>query len=242
MDWQAQFFIYCERGTDPSFWAEPLNALSNAAFVLAALVAYWNFRRLHRQGAIECTLIVLVGIIGIGSFLFHTTATRWAVLADTMPIGIFMLAYVLYTARHLLKVTMSVVIAAGGVFAATIWAASQIPCPPELLPLTIAAGRGCFNGSNTYMPALLALLICYAALAVKKHPSRLKILAASATLAVSIVVRTVDLELCAATDVAGRALGTHFLWHLLNAVTLYLLLAVAVQNAAPGCASEPNHS
>ena len=27
-----KIFAYCERGLNPGFWAEPLNAISNAAF------------------------------------------------------------------------------------------------------------------------------------------------------------------------------------------------------------------
>jgi hypothetical protein len=36
--------IYCER-TDPSFWAEPVNALTNIAFLLAAALAFCAWRR-----------------------------------------------------------------------------------------------------------------------------------------------------------------------------------------------------
>jgi len=35
MDWSAPIDLYCER-TDASFWAEPANALTNAAFLIAA--------------------------------------------------------------------------------------------------------------------------------------------------------------------------------------------------------------
>ena len=31
MDW-SKVYSYCERGGDPGFWAEPLNAISNGAF------------------------------------------------------------------------------------------------------------------------------------------------------------------------------------------------------------------
>ncbi|MBN9447463.1 MAG: pyridoxal-phosphate dependent enzyme, partial [Bosea sp.] len=72
---------YCER-TDPSFWAEPLNAWSNGAFLLAALaglILLWRVRRADWPVAI---LIALVFAIAIGSFLFHTMPRRWTLLAE----------------------------------------------------------------------------------------------------------------------------------------------------------------
>ena len=52
MDWDARIFRYCERGGDAAFWAEPVNAATNAAFIIAALLAlrellrdYWAQRR-----------------------------------------------------------------------------------------------------------------------------------------------------------------------------------------------------
>ena len=40
MAWSRIVDGYCERaGTDPNFWGEPLNAVTNIAFILAALWA-----------------------------------------------------------------------------------------------------------------------------------------------------------------------------------------------------------
>lgn len=38
MDWTQAIDIYCER-TDADFWSEPINALSNAAFMVVGLFA-----------------------------------------------------------------------------------------------------------------------------------------------------------------------------------------------------------
>ncbi|MBU1211044.1 MAG: hypothetical protein KJ587_07200 [Alphaproteobacteria bacterium] len=38
--WHDRIYSYCERAGDGSFWAEPLNAWSNGAFHLAALMAF----------------------------------------------------------------------------------------------------------------------------------------------------------------------------------------------------------
>ena len=84
---------YCER-LGPEFWAEPLNAVSNAAFLIAAGVAWILARRSGRDGdwAVRALVINLFAI-GIGSFLFHTFAQRWSGAADVLPIMLFILLY-----------------------------------------------------------------------------------------------------------------------------------------------------
>ena len=81
MDWNAQVDGYCER-LAPGLWAEPWNAVTNLAFVLAAI---WVWRR---GGDVPVrVLAAILFVIGIGSGLFHTFATRWAGVADVLPIG-----------------------------------------------------------------------------------------------------------------------------------------------------------
>ena len=84
-------FGYCER-IDGSFWAEPLNAVTNVAFLVAALAGFWLWRRQGGRDAVTLVLIGLVFAIGIGSFLFHTIPNRWTLLADVVPIQFFAFA------------------------------------------------------------------------------------------------------------------------------------------------------
>jgi hypothetical protein len=63
--------IYCER-LDPSFWAEPINALTNLAFIA---VGFGVLRGSSQSGK---TLGLLPLLIGFGSPAFHTFATAWA--------------------------------------------------------------------------------------------------------------------------------------------------------------------
>ncbi len=234
MDWSAQLFHYCERGTDPSFWAEPFNAVSNAAFIVAASVAALQFRA-HRlangpsngDSAVQ-SLIALVFAIGVGSFLFHAYATRWASVADTAPIGIFMLAYIVFALRRFLALPWLWIALALATFLLSMRIAGAVTCGPELLPITSAAGRSCMNGSLGYAPAFLALLILAMGLAVVRHPAAKLIAAATLVFAVSLTFRTLDFEVCAMTEFLGRVRGTHALWHITNAVLLYLLLRAAI--------------
>lgn len=84
--------IYCER-TSPAFWAEPANAITNLAFIAAAIWAYATARRRSEPNPLVWTLIALAAAIGVGSFLFHTVATVWAGLADMLPIWVFVALY-----------------------------------------------------------------------------------------------------------------------------------------------------
>ena len=91
MDWFEKRDQYCER-LDAGFWAEPLNAVSNAAFIIAGLLLLAQWRKSPRPLSV-LLLIFNVLVIGIGSFLFHTFANRWSELADVLPITIFIHIY-----------------------------------------------------------------------------------------------------------------------------------------------------
>jgi hypothetical protein len=232
MNWTDQLFLYCERGTDPSIWAEPMNAVSNGAFIIAAL---FGARQLAAQPArnagyaAEWTLVALAGLIGVGSFLFHTFATRWAVLTDVGAILIFTMGSIGYVVRRFIGASWLSVVVALAVFVAALAAFQRLPCSPALLPVTSASGRSCLNGTLGYAPVLVALVFYGSRLVLRGHPAGRLIAAAAAVFAISMVLRTVDIEVCALSKVFGRERGTHSLWHVLNAVTVYCLLAAAIR-------------
>nr|WP_272209984.1 ceramidase domain-containing protein [Marinicella sp. W31]MDC2875834.1 ceramidase domain-containing protein [Marinicella sp. W31] len=82
--------LYCER-TAAGFWNEPVNALTNLAFILAALIAWPTAWHRPQRSLIEMTVIALVAAIGVGSFLFHTLATPLSGALDVIPIWLFFL-------------------------------------------------------------------------------------------------------------------------------------------------------
>src|SRR5262245_6566510 len=145
MGWAEQIFLYCERGHNPAFWAEPLNALTNAAFIIAAALATVDFLRQPRGtvGIAEAGLIAIV--IVIGSFLFHTFATRWAQVADWGPIIVFMLAYLAYAARRLLGLNWALVAVCLVGFYLAVHYIGRVSCAPSFLPVTAQAGARCLN-------------------------------------------------------------------------------------------------
>ena len=99
MDWFSQIDIYCER-TDFSYWSEPLNALTNFFYLAGAIWAWW--RNPEPEVRINRVLAVLLGLIAIGSYLFHTHATVWASTADVVPIALFILVYLFAVNRDVI--------------------------------------------------------------------------------------------------------------------------------------------
>jgi hypothetical protein len=61
---QELLHMYRERSGDPAFWAEPLNALSNASFVIAAAFALDFAIQKRAWKPTTLALIVIAGLIG----------------------------------------------------------------------------------------------------------------------------------------------------------------------------------
>jgi hypothetical protein len=215
-----RLFIYCERGGDPGFWAEPLNALTNGAFVVAGIAALVMIVRQDagRRRAVDVWLAALVCIIGVGSFLFHTLATGWAALADTVPIGVLMLSYLVMAERKFLGLSWWWTTLGVAAFLCAMVAVRYVPCD----------GGACLNGTIGYLPALVAMVLVGGWLAVRRQRTGLTLLAGTAVFAVSMTFRSLDRALCDDTAVGDGMIGLHFMWHLLNAVALFILVRAAV--------------
>ena len=229
-----KIFAYCERGLDPDLLAEPVNAVTNAAFIVAGLAALVLIRRQPPQGRrlVHIVLAILVIAIGIGSFLFHTHATRWAAIADVAPIGVFMLLYFGVAMRSLLRLPLGWAVALTAAFAVCLWAAGRITCGPGGVVEFAGDGGRCLNGSVGYLPALVAMVAIGAVLALKRHPAARSLFLASGIFAVSVTFRSLDQVLCPQTNIAGYLLGTHFLWHTLNGLMLFVLARALIANAS----------
>jgi hypothetical protein len=211
-----------------------LNALSNAAFIIAALFATRDYLAAppERRTLGAVLLVALTYVIGLGSFLFHTYATRWASLADQIPIALFMLAYFGFLLRRFLGLNWIFVALGLAAFYGSIKFAGSLPCNyGELLPITARTGARCLNGTVGYVPAFHALVISSAVLA--SHPAGRSIALASVVFLVSMTFRTLDIELCELTRLGGHLRGSHFMWHVLNGLTLYILLRAAIRYGSP---------
>jgi Ceramidase len=94
--------LYCER-IMPGLWSEPLNALSNLSFFIAAW-AIWKLAQRQKKVPISIwVLIILAVAIGTGSSLFHTFATGWASLLDMVPILLFQLCFLWFYSNQVMR-------------------------------------------------------------------------------------------------------------------------------------------
>jgi hypothetical protein len=232
----ATIFDYCERGLDPAFWAEPLNAITNGGFILAALAgAALIVKSPPAERSAWPVFFVLNFIaIGVGSFLFHTVPNATTVAADTGPIGVFMLTYLVYALRRFAGAPWLVVAGAIAAFLAAMAMAFNMHCWEGhvgfRLDMPPGAQGKCLNGSLGYGPALAALWLIAGWLALKGHRAAPLIFAAAAAFLVSLTFRSLDQLICDDWVILGHRIGAHFVWHLLNSLTLFLLLLASIKH------------
>ncbi|MEL6566394.1 MAG: ceramidase domain-containing protein [Pseudomonadota bacterium] len=204
---------YCER-LGPGYWAEPVNALTNAAFVLAAL---WMWRRSVGVPMARALAVVLFAI-GVGSYLFHTHAQVWAAIADVVPIAVFILLYLFAVNRDVWGMPL---------WAALLGTVLFLPYAAVTIPLwqTVPV----FGVSAGYMPVPTLILI-YAALLWSRWPQVARgFVIGAGILLLSLTARSVDETLC-----AQLPLGTHFAWHILNGIMLGWMIEVYRRHALEG--------
>lgn len=230
IDWNAPITgAYCER-TDPGFWGEPLNAASSLLVVVVSVITFVHVLRSRSVSPGLVALMALAVAIGIGSFLWHTFATRWAELADVLPIWGFVALYGAAVLRNSLR-------------------------PPFALPLAIAAGLLVFSagmglslrdtqmvddtvsGSTQYLPALFVVLATGRMVWNEKPPSFRLILLAGVLFVFSFVFRSLDLPLCQVFP-----MGTHFLWHVSNCLAFGVLLTALIRYPLVGKAASAAQS
>lgn len=200
--WLTAVNIYCER-LDASFWAEPVNALTNLAFMAAA----WLIWRQAEKGTGARFLAICVALIGVGSFLFHTFGNRLTGLLDVAFIAVFLVAFAYLLPRTTWAQTrwrsaLSVLLTLGVIALVTRilghWQQDLPWVPPGL-----------------YVGAWLSLLI-YATLTHNRRLFVARYLWLGAGIfVVSLTARQLDTPLC---DQTG---GLHWLWHLCNAAVLW---------------------
>ncbi len=211
MNWEyltAKVDIYCER-MDASYWSEPLNAITNGAFLIAALICW---RMLQGKTDFGAKLLTAnLALIGIGSYLFHTHATEWAQLTDVIPIQAFILIYVYLATTRLLELPW--------------WAgaASVVGFFPYAAGLAILINGlfGSLNGSVGYIPVAILIAIYGLILLGKDKHTGLGLLIGAGILSLSLVFRTIDETVCPSLPI-----GTHFLWHTLNGIMLGWMIFV----------------
>jgi hypothetical protein len=203
---------YCER-TGPGLLAEPLNAITNSSFLIAAWFAWFLAHRLGRISPGVLILIWLSVSVGIGSALWHTYATAGTLILDIIPILIFLVWFFWLYMRTVARMPTPWVLAIIAAFLVTSTLAERF--------------AGLLHGALYYTPALILLLALGVLHARKRAAARYTLLVASGVYALALFFRTIDLEVCSAIPI-----GTHFLWHSLNGLAAYLAMRCVILSRA----------
>ena len=201
--------IYCER-TGPEFWSEPVNALTNIAFILSSffLSVYLIKKRSIKSDLVNWVFIILIFLIGLGSWSFHTLANSFSLFSDIVPIGIFIILYTWFTFQRLVYIN---------------WFFPYIAVA-SIIITSILLSFVPLYGSQSYLGALLFLFLVgvYCKIFTNLKFSSSLILA-SFILFLSIIFRTIDMHIC------GYFLfGSHFIWHILNSILLFIVTKVMI--------------
>jgi hypothetical protein len=156
-----------------------------------------------------------VALTGVGSFLFHTVATRWAEWGDVIPIVAFMLSYIWFVMTWL--------------FAFSLWTKALVIAGFSVVTLSLEAGvpATVLWGGALYVPTLFVAVAAAVALRRVRHPAAGAMAVAVGTFFLAFAMRCLDSPLCGVLPT-----GTHFLWHLLDATFLYLLVRLAILHGA----------
>ena len=211
--------LYCER-LGPEFWAEPLNALTNAGFLVAAWLVWRLAARLPgRTPSSTQLLITLLATIGVGSFLFHTLAVTWAMWADVIPIFLYQLWFLVLYLRRVVRLRPLPCTAWVLVFLGASWGSASLPLH-------------WLNGSLSYGAAfvMLAGMAVFHWRSRQREPQALAL--ATLLFTASIAFRSLDMLAC-----DWLSTGTHALWHLINAGVLYFSARALVVNEDRGAAA-----
>lgn len=199
--WLNPVDIYCERLND-SFWSEPINAITNLAFLIAGF-------HIWRIGSPRSRLMaILLILIGLGSFSFHTFANRLTGLLDVLAIALYLICF-----AYLIPKQWS-------------WSSRWTPIGSVIgLFILIALCQLAINYVKPVMPwaptgiyvGAWSGLFLYAVITQYSNAISTRYLwIAVLVFPFSLLSRQLDTPLC------ESGFGTHWLWHILNSLTLYL--------------------
>ena len=193
-------FNYCERNT-LEFLAEPLNSSTNIFFIIASVIL------LYQNKSKSKTIPIIIFLIGVSSFLYHSIPIGIWGLLDVLFILLFIYSYLYFLIFNILKKSLIV----------------SLTLPLILLSFCYFFGNTFKNtvlGSTSfYIPLISILYFYYYLLHNKKELKKVRLLLiASIVFTLSSLFRFLDYHLC-----EFLSIGTHFIWHILNAITLFIL-------------------
>lgn len=205
------FPTYCERGDSLEFFAEPLNAISNLAFIFAGFGIYRLLIKNRIQQIEYKIVLILILLVGFGSFLWHATRNSFTLLLDIVPTALtFTLITYIFLSKlmqnRLLALLIAMLLLPVRFFISSF-------APTDIISSLIR---------NSIIFTTFLVLIVWS---FKKH-GRIAFegLSVLVIYLLAISTRGIDLQVCPTFNI-----GTHFLWHIFNALAAYLALRFLIK-------------
>ena len=195
---------YCER-TSSSTLAEPVNLITNLAFLISAILVHKMLVRKNIKKSIYNYFPWLILLISLGSASYHSYRSSATLLFDALPVYIFLGFSLFLLLRKLVK---STVLTAGiiGLFI--------------LIQVFLTVNFSSFlNGSIRHIASAILLLILIIWTYKKFGKTAFQLGLIFLVYIVGIFFRTIDFQICPVFST-----GTHFLWHLFVAWGAYLIV------------------
>ena len=194
-------FYYCERNS-LNFLAEPLNFFTNLLFLFFSILLLKDHKIDNKS-----LPIILFGI-GIGSMLFHSIPNKLTAFIDVFFIVLF-IYFFLVKLYSKLKVNIYLSHVLSTLFIITCYLFGNF------------FKYSILRESAFYFPILLHLyFLIILFLIFKKNRIYLKSYILVPTLfSISLYLRTVDYKYCTIFPI-----GTHFFWHIINSIVLFLII------------------
>ena len=199
--------FYCER-TNEQIFNEPVNAISNIFFIIVSLSLIKILRK-NQSNKIYYIQPILIFFIGIGSFLFHLKPNIITLYSDVIPIFLFSLSFIFFFNRDVININYL-----NNALLFLLFFFLFLFITPKL-------NYEILNGSEFYFANYFFLGIYTIWLYFKKSDFFQLLLLGFIFFNLSILLRSLDNHIC-----EYFSIGTHFLWHFLNAYLLKILTLV----------------
>lgn len=197
---------YCERVGD-TVLSEPVNLVSNLVFFISAFLVYKLYKSKNITGFGYWFLFALLLLIGTGSSLWHSFRNPYTLALDAIPIFVFFLLLLFLFIKKLISSSSKAIIVVLGIFLLQI-------AMSYLFPQVL-------NGSIRHVVNAIVFLGLSTFLFKENKVARKDIVLALSLYVLAIICRSVDNTIC-----PYFPLGTHFLWHSLNAFAAYFAIKI----------------
>lgn len=191
---------HCEKPL--GFISEPVNTLSNIAFFISAYFIY----KLNRPRLFWLSLL-----IGLGSTTYHAFNNPFTLIIDVLPVYAFIIYFIYAIATYTTK---------------NILIRFLIPLSLIFIQIFVLKNLPAFILDIPTLHIINLLFLCLLIIWFYKRLGKvaLKFIPVVFMYGLAISVRGLDMPVCPINN-----FGTHFLWHILASLTIYLAVRTLVK-------------